>query len=66
MSEDIGQILHEHKQFLYSGRTSDLQFRLDQLRKLQEVIQRYESQIALLYIRIYTKVNSNPTRLKLA
>ncbi|WP_429373285.1 aldehyde dehydrogenase [Paenibacillus sp. DS2015] len=45
MPKDIEQMIHEHKQFLYSGRTSDLQFRLDQLRKLKEAIQRYEQQI---------------------
>lgn len=45
MPEDIGQMIHDHKQFFYSGRTSDLSFRLDQLRKLKEAIQRYEPQI---------------------
>ncbi|WP_084157931.1 aldehyde dehydrogenase [Bacillus manliponensis] len=43
----INQILQEHKQFFDQGATRTLEFRLEQLRKLKEGIQRYEKKITI-------------------
>lgn len=42
---DINNILEEHKEFFHTGSTKTLQFRLEQLRKLKDGIQRYEKRI---------------------
>ncbi|MGN4291839.1 aldehyde dehydrogenase [Bacillus cereus group sp. MYBK87-2] len=42
---DINNILEEHKEFFHTGATKTLQFRLEQLRKLKDGIQRYEKRI---------------------
>ncbi|MED0997110.1 aldehyde dehydrogenase [Bacillus mobilis] len=42
---DINFILEEHKEFFHTGATKTLQFRLEQLRKLKDGIQRYEKRI---------------------
>jgi len=39
------EILEEHHQYFFSGRTYDLQFRIQQLTKLKETIKRNEQQI---------------------
>ncbi len=42
---NINNILEEHKEFFHKGATKTLQFRLEQLRKLKDGIQRYEKRI---------------------
>ncbi|HDR6309514.1 TPA: aldehyde dehydrogenase [Bacillus cereus] len=42
---DMNYILEEHKGFFDTGATKTLQFRLEQLRKLKDGIQRYEKRI---------------------
>lgn len=44
-NERVDRIIAEHKQFFDEGRTLDIAFRLEQLKKLQEVIRRDEKKI---------------------
>ncbi|MFF2482284.1 aldehyde dehydrogenase [Paenibacillus sp. NPDC058071] len=44
-ASDVARMLEEHKRFFGSGRTLSVDFRLEQLRKLQEAIRRFEPQI---------------------
>jgi aldehyde dehydrogenase (NAD+) len=44
-SRDIEDMLGEHRQFFDSGSTREASFRIQQLKKLQDAIRRYESQI---------------------
>lgn len=44
-AEDVEKILKEHEDFFSSGKTKDINFRLQQLRKLKEGIKKYEAKI---------------------
>jgi len=45
MVDDIQQLIQEHRQFFHHDHTRSLQFRLKQLEKLKNSIQKYESQV---------------------
>ncbi|WP_159886013.1 aldehyde dehydrogenase [Paenibacillus puerhi] len=45
MEDSLTLLLQEHRHFFHSGRTRDLAFRLEQLHKLQESIQREEKHL---------------------
>lgn len=44
-TDRMDEIIQQHHHFYSSGRTLDFQFRIEQLRKLKEAIQRYEQSI---------------------